>query len=90
MGIILYGVIYVVLIVSTILELIVIRQPLSPQLIYTSIVGLAGLKAVLIAMFYQHLVNEPRPLSSFAIMGLLSATIFMVMSIGSIIYFLGG
>ncbi len=49
--------------------------------VYVSILlGIAGLKAILIAMFYQHLKYEPRSLSSWVIVGLVIASLLMGLS----------
>jgi len=44
------------------------------------LLGLAGMKAILIAMFYQHLKYEPRSLSSWVIIGLVIASLLMSLS----------
>jgi cytochrome c oxidase subunit 4 len=48
---------------------------------YVSILlGLAALKAALIAMFYQHLKYEPRSLSTWVLVGLVIASLLMSLS----------
>jgi len=42
---------------------------LSRDLIVTTLIGLAGVKAVLVAVFFQQLKDEPRPLSIVLIVG---------------------
>lgn len=49
--------------------------------VYVSVLlGIAGVKAILIAMFYQHLKYEPRSLSSWVIIGLVIAALLMSLS----------
>lgn len=49
--------------------------------LYVSILlGIAGTKAILIAMFYQHLKYEPKSLSSWVIVGLVIASLLMSLS----------
>ena len=56
-------------------------QATIPYNYYVSILlGLAGMKAILIAMFYQHLKYEPRSLSSWVIIGLVIASLLMSLS----------
>ena len=56
-------------------------QATIPYNYYVSVLlGLAGMKAILIAMFYQHLKYEPRSLSSWVIIGLVIASLLMSLS----------
>ncbi len=65
-----YVVVFAVLIGITAGELGLISIPsLSRNFIVTTLIGLAGVKAVLVAMFFQHLKDEPRPLSIVLIVG---------------------
>jgi cytochrome c oxidase subunit 4 len=49
--------------------------------IYVSVLlAIAAVKAILIAMFYQHLKYEPRALSSWVIVGLVIASLLMGLS----------
>jgi cytochrome c oxidase subunit IV len=50
---------------------------LSYGVIVTILLGLAGMKAILIASFYQHLKYEPRSLSSWVLIGLVMASLLM-------------
>ena len=50
---------------------------LSYGAIVSILLGLAGMKAVLIAAFYQHLKYEPRSLSSWVLIGLVMASLLM-------------
>lgn len=50
---------------------------LSYGVIVSILLGLAGMKAILIAAFYQHLKYEPRSLSSWVLIGLVIASLLM-------------
>ena len=50
---------------------------LSYGVIVSILLGLAGMKALLIAAFYQHLKYEPRSLSSWVLIGLVIASLLM-------------
>lgn len=68
-----YATVWLVLIVATGLELALFGMPLTPLVVALGIFGLAGIKAILIAMFYQHLVGEPKSVSILYLVGLLAA-----------------
>lgn len=80
MGVQVYFAVFGVLIAATIAELLIIGQPLAAAVIVGSIITLAGMKAVLIALFYQHLKDEPRPLASLLLAGLVLAVILTTIS----------
>ena len=46
----------------------------------TVLLGIAGTKAILIAMYYQHLRYEPKSLSAWVIIGLVIASLLMGLS----------
>jgi cytochrome c oxidase subunit IV len=50
---------------------------LSYGVIVSILLGLAGMKALLIASFYQHLKYEPKSLSSWVLIGLVMASLLM-------------
>ncbi len=50
---------------------------LSYGAIVSILLSLAGMKALLIALFYQHLKYEPRSLSSWVLIGLVMASMLM-------------
>ncbi|MEM4190120.1 MAG: cytochrome C oxidase subunit IV family protein [Candidatus Caldarchaeum sp.] len=52
--------VWAVLMLATVLELAMLRLPMTLSLIVFGIMGLAFMKAVLIALFYQHLLTETR------------------------------
>jgi len=55
-------------------------QGISRTLTTTTLVGLAGFKALLVAAFFQHLKDEPRPLSTVLLAGLVIAMALMSIS----------
>jgi cytochrome c oxidase subunit IV len=76
----LYLIVFAVLIAETDIE-VNLSSAIPAYNLYVSILlGIAGTKAILIAMFYQHLKYEPRSLSSWVILGLVIASILMSLS----------
>lgn len=84
MGVVTYSAIFAILIGSTVFELILIVQPLSRQLLITSIIGLTGVKAVLVALFFQHLKDEPKAISSLVLFGFMAVILLITISLLSI------
>ena len=80
-----YLIVFVVLIVSTIAELLLVGQNISRFWLIMSIIVLAGLKAVLIAVFFQHLKDEPKSLSTLLLLPLLGAVAFLFLSMVSVV-----
>ena len=80
-----YLIVFVVLIVSTIAELLLVGQNISRFWLIMSIIVLAGLKAVLIAVFFQHLKDEPKSLSTLLLLPLLGAVAYLVISMVSVV-----
>ena len=73
----LYLIIFAVLIGETDVE-VNLQQVLGLTTTYVSVLlSIAATKAILIAMFYQHLRYEPRSLSTWAILGIVMASILM-------------
>jgi len=68
---------------STILKTLNI---LSDTNYVTVLLGIAATKAILIAMFYQHLRYEPRSLSTWVILGIVIASILMSLSFVQLTY----
>lgn len=81
MSILIYSSIFAVLIGSTAFELAIIGFPLPTRILTTLIMGLAGLKAVLIALFFQHLRHEPKALSLLLLMALGGAIVLITISL---------
>lgn len=84
MAIAIYVVIYAILVFATVAEVAVFNFSLGSSATILSIVGLAGVKAGLIAYFYQHLRDEPRSVSALVMVGVLTVVLFMVLSLLSI------
>ncbi|MEK6920170.1 MAG: cytochrome C oxidase subunit IV family protein [Thermoproteota archaeon] len=72
--------VFATLIAMTAGELALINLSLSASVIVTSLIGLAGVKASLIAIFFQDLKDEPRALSSVLLVGLGIAMLLMVIT----------
>ncbi len=53
---------------------------LTRSLIVTTLIGLAGVKALFVAAYFQHLKDEPRSLSVVLVAGVAIATVLMVIS----------
>ena len=76
----LYLLVFAVLIAETDIE-VNLSSIIPIYNLYVSVLlGIAGTKAILIAMFYQHLKYEPRSLSSWVMIGLVIATLLMSLS----------
>lgn len=76
-----YFAVFAVLVGVTAGELLLIGyQGLSRTLTTTTLIGLAGFKALLVAAFFQHLKDEPRPLSTVLLAGLVIAIALMSIS----------
>ncbi|MCS7143115.1 MAG: cytochrome C oxidase subunit IV family protein [Aigarchaeota archaeon] len=84
-NVLIYAIVYFVLMVVTAVEILVIGFPIPHDVVVASLLGLAALKAVMIAMYFQHLRYEPRPLSGPAILGLVAVFLFLGLSLWSII-----
>ncbi len=75
-----YFAVFGVLVGVTAGELVLIGfQGVSRSVTTTTLIGLAGFKAILVATFFQHLKDEPRPLSTVLAVGLV--TVMALMSI---------
>jgi len=76
-----YFAVFAVLVGVTTAELALIGIPgISRNLTITTLIGLAGFKALLVAAFFQHLKDEPRPLSTVLLVGLVIAMALMSIS----------
>jgi cytochrome c oxidase subunit IV len=75
----LYLIIFAVLIGETDIE-VNLSSILSSTVYVTALLGIAATKAIMIAMFYQHLKYEPRSLSVWVILGIVIASILMSLS----------
>ncbi len=76
----LYLLVFAVLIGETDVEVNLSSIILVSSIYVSVLLAIAAVKAILIAMFYQHLKYEPRALSSWVIMGLVIASLLMGLS----------
>lgn len=81
----LYLIIFAALIAETDVE-VNLAQVLSGTTYVSVLLGIAATKAILIAMFYQHLKYEPRSLSTWVILGIVIASILMSLSFVQLTY----
>ncbi len=76
----LYLLVFAILIGETDVEVNLSSIILNSSLYVSVLLAIAAVKAILIAMFYQHLKYEPRALSSWVIVGLVIASLLMGLS----------
>ncbi len=76
----LYLLVFAVLIGETDVEVNLSSIILSSNIYVSVLLSIAAMKAILIAMFYQHLKYEPKALSSWVIVGLVIASLLMGLS----------
>jgi caa(3)-type oxidase subunit IV len=69
-----YCLIWCLLIILTLMELATLRLNLPVTTIALSIIGLASIKALLIALYYQHLIKESESVGWFYL-----ASIFFIL-----------
>ena len=74
-----YGGVFLSLFILTIFEIIVANLPISKLIVVLGLVGLAMLKASLVAMFYMHLRFEKILLAIVAVAPLLFSVILTLM-----------
>ncbi len=73
-------VVYGLLMSMTAGELAIISLQVGRDLLITTLIGLAGVKALFVATFFQQLKEEPKSLSSLLLTGLVIASMLMVIS----------
>ncbi len=76
----LYLLVFAILIGETDVEVNLSSIILVSSIYVSVLLAIAAVKAILIAMFYQHLKYEPRALSSWVIVGLVIASLLMGLS----------
>lgn len=76
-----YVIVFGVLTAITAAELAVIGLSLPIGLLVTTLMGSAAVKALLIALFFQHLKDEPRALSSILVLGLVAVVTLTTITI---------
>ncbi len=76
-----YVLVFSLLVLITAFELVITNlQLFTKSLTVTTLIGLAGVKALFVALFFQQLKDEPRSLSSLLLMGLVIAMLLLVIS----------
>jgi|FaiFalFF_MnMetaG_3_1042247.scaffolds.fasta_scaffold04066_2 hypothetical protein len=65
--------VWVLLVLATVAELALFRIPLDRTVFTVALFGLAGLKALMIAVFYQQVIREGRDVAAFYLFALLVA-----------------
>ncbi len=80
MSVKIYLVIFAILVGSTAGEVTLIHSALSAALISTIILLLAGMKAALVALFFQHLKDEPKALSAIVLLALVAIIPLLTLS----------
>ena len=70
--------VWIILVIATVLELAMLYMQAPLTLLLAGIAVLASLKAILIALYYQHLRYEPAALSAIPISGLALLIILVV------------
>jgi len=81
----LYLIIFAILVGETDIE-VNLSSIISSTTYVTVLLGIAATKAILIAMYYQHLKYEPRSLSVWIILGIVIASILMSLSFVQLSY----
>ena len=76
----LYLIIFAILIGETDIEVNLFSLNLTFSTYASILLGIAATKAIMIAMFYQHLKYEPKSLSTWVILGIVIASILMSFS----------
>ena len=61
-------------------ELAIINLQVGRDLLITTLIGLAGVKALFVAAYFQQLKEEPKSLSSLMLTGLVIASLLMIIS----------
>ncbi len=61
-------------------ELLIVNLQVTRELLVTSLIGLAAVKALFVAAFFQQVKEEPRSLSMLLLTGLVIASLLMTIS----------
>jgi drug/metabolite transporter (DMT)-like permease len=81
MSLVAYSIVFAVLVGSTAGELYMLQLTINPTILTITIMGLAAMKAILIALFFQHLKDEQKSLSSLLLIGLAAAGIMITLTL---------
>ncbi len=81
MKVLTYVLVFGLLVAITAVEIVTVNLGiLSRDLVVTTLIGLAGVKALFVAAFFQHLKDEPRSLSAVLVAGVAIAAVLMIIS----------
>ena len=61
-------------------ELLIINLQVAREFLITTLIGLAGVKALFVAAYFQQVKEEPRSLSMLLLTGLIIASLLMIIS----------
>ncbi len=61
-------------------ELLIVNLQVTRELLVTSLIGLAAVKALFVVAFFQQVKEEPRSLSMLLLTGLVIASLLMTIS----------
>jgi cytochrome c oxidase subunit IV len=61
-------------------ELVIVNVGVDRSVLVSTLVGLAGVKALFVAAFFQQLKDEPRSLTSLLLVGLVCASALLTIS----------
>ncbi len=61
-------------------ELVIVNLQITRDVTVATLIGLAGVKALFVAAFFQQLKDEPRSLSTLLVAGLVIASVLLTIS----------
>jgi len=61
-------------------ELLIINLQVARELLVSTLIGLAGVKALFVAAYFQQVKEEPRSLSLLLLTGLVIASLLLIIS----------
>jgi len=61
-------------------ELLIINLQVAREFLITTLIGLAGVKALFVAAYFQQVKEEPRSLSMLLLTGLVIASLLLIIS----------
>ncbi len=61
-------------------ELLIVNLQVARELLVSTLIGLAGVKALFVAAYFQQVKEEPRSLSILLLTGLVIASLLMIIS----------
>ena len=61
-------------------ELLIVNLQITRELLVSTLIGLAGVKALFVAAYFQQVKEEPRSLSLLLLAGLVIASLLLIIS----------